>query len=330
MRDSEVKHLERGSVSIWRDDQGVIVRRRVTSQAFKGEDEPTGVTATWVVSAPVERAISVLERLQPPSQPNLFAVLPTSRYYQQASKEASKTSNQTAYDLQHFVGWINTYCAVRGRADNIPLVNGRQWELSSRQFRRTLAWFIARQPGGAIAGALQYRHLRVQMFEGYPGTSESGFRDEVESEEAIARGEKLGDLILDHDYYRLTGPAAEQAEARLAEFERKVQFNGKVINDPKRLKRYMERHDPHIYPGRFVTCVHQADRALCRRSDGQEGPSLPDCRPLRCRNVALSRDNITAFQESLERYDQRLERGDQLAPLVRHRMAHKRQEIADF
>ncbi|MFG3053160.1 hypothetical protein ACGFZP_19705 [Kitasatospora sp. NPDC048239] len=67
---------------------------------------------------------------------------------------------------------------------------------ASADRRRTLAWFIARRPGGVIAGALQYRHLRVQMFEGYAGNSSSGFRDEVESEEAIARGEKLGDLII--------------------------------------------------------------------------------------------------------------------------------------
>ncbi|MFE4972703.1 hypothetical protein ACFRAR_11345 [Kitasatospora sp. NPDC056651] len=39
------------------------------------------------------------------------------------------------------------------------------------------------------------------------GTSDSGFRDEVESEEAIARGEKLGDLITSDEFHCLTGPA---------------------------------------------------------------------------------------------------------------------------
>ena len=42
------------------------------------------------------------------------------------------------------------------------------------QLRRTLAWFIARRPGGVIAGAIPYRHLNVQVFEGYADTSESG------------------------------------------------------------------------------------------------------------------------------------------------------------
>jgi len=81
MRDSEVKHLQRGCLTVWRDDSGRVVRRKVASRAFKGENDPTGVTATWIVTAPVERAIEVLDALQPSSQRYLFAVLPTSRGY---------------------------------------------------------------------------------------------------------------------------------------------------------------------------------------------------------------------------------------------------------
>jgi hypothetical protein len=243
----------------------------VTSLAFKGEHDPTGVTATWIVTAPVERAIRVLEALQPSSQRYLFAVLPTSKNYLKDRTAQVTATAATNYDLVSFARWIIGYCAAHGRADGIPHVQGQEWRLSTRQFRRTLAWFIARQPGGVIAGAMQYRHLRVQMFEGYAGTSESGFRAEVQAEEAIARGEKLGDLIVNHAHHRLRGPAAAEAEARLTEFERHVQFHGKVVNDDKRMKRHMDRHDPHVYPGRFVTCAHHADRALCWRGDGRTG-----------------------------------------------------------
>jgi hypothetical protein len=330
MRDSEVKHLQRGCLSVWCDDSGGVVRRKVTSQAFKGETDPTGVTATWIVTAPVERAIEVLGALQPASQPYLFAVLPTSRDYLNSRSNLVATTSTTNKDLVAFARWIIGYCAAHGRADGIPRVRGQEWRLSTRQFRRTLAWFIARQPGGVIAGAMQYRHLRVQMFEGYAGTSESGFRDEVQAEEAIARGEKLGDLILNHDHHRLSGPAAEEAEARLAEFERHVQFHGKVFNDAKRMKRHMDRHDPHVYPGAFVTCIYNADRALCRRSDEEDGPSLPDCVPLRCRNVALTEENLNAFVDYLATIDRTLANGDALAPFVRHRLEQRRAEIAGF
>jgi hypothetical protein len=37
----------------------------------------------------------------------------------------------------------------------------------------------------------------------------------------------------------------------------------------------MDRHDPSIYPGQYVTCVYNPDRALCQRRDGAEGPCLP-------------------------------------------------------
>ncbi|MFF2147211.1 hypothetical protein [Kitasatospora sp. NPDC058190] len=307
------------------------MRRRLHGRAFKGEADHNGAEATWVISAPAHRAVDVLGRLQPARQKYLFALLPSSPGYMlQRGRNEARTTSTTNHDRSEFRDWINTYCRGTGRDDGIPPVNGREWRVPTSQFRRTLAWFIARRPGGVIAGALQYRHLRVQMFEGYAGTSDSGFRDEVESEEAIARGEKLGDLITSGEFHRLTGPATAEAESRLAEFERHVQFQGKVINDPKRLQRHMSRHDPHIYPGRYVTCVHNPDRALCRRHDGRAGPSLPDCQPLRCRNVALSAENTDQLRAALEAHDRELARADQLAPFVRHRLQTRRQELADF
>lgn len=137
-------------------------------------------------------------------------------------------------------------------------------------------------------------------------------------------------LIISDEFHRLRGPAAAEAEARLASFERNVQFHGKVINDPKRLQRHMTRHDPHIYPGQFVTCVHKPERALCRRGDSQNQPSLRDCQPLRCRNVALTDDNIAHMTHALGEYQRELARGDQLAPFVRHRLQARHDEIRSF
>jgi len=330
MRDSEVKHLRRGCLSVSRDEDGRIYRRKVTSLAFKGEDDPVGVPATWIVGEPVERAVSVLEQLQPRQQDYLFAVLPGSRYYLRTTANGAKSTQQTNNDLAAFTDWVNDFCRRHQRDGGIPLVNGQRWKLSTSQFRRTLAWFIARQPGGVIAGSIAYRHHRVQMFEGYAGTSASGFRAEVQAEEAIARGEHLCDLVVSHDYHPLTGPAAAEAETRLAEFERHVTFEGKVITDPRRLKRVMDRHDPHIYPGEYVTCVHNPDRALCRRADGTDGPSLPDCQPLACRNVALNSDNVTALRHHQQRLQRALNVGGRTAPYIRHRIEAQLREVTTF
>lgn len=330
MRDSEVKHLRPGCLSVSRAEDGRIYRRRLTSLAFKGEGGPAGVTATWIVGDPVERAIQVLERLQAGRDTYLFARIPGSRHDLRSHATGAKSTQQTNDDLAAFTDWVNAFCRQHGRPGGIPLVNGQRWRLSTRQFRRTLAWFIARQPGGVIAGSMAYRHHRVQMFEGYAGTSASGFRAEVEAEDAIARGEQLCDLITNHGHHELTGPAAAEAETRLTDLERHVRFDGKVITDARRLRRIMDRHDPGIYPGQYVTCVYNPDRALCRRVGDATGPSLPDCQPLACRNVALDSGNIAALTRHRAHLEQALQDGSVIAPYVRHRLEEQLTEMTAF
>ncbi len=330
MRDSEVKHLRPGCLSVSRAEDGRIYRRRLTSLAFKGEDDPTGVPAAWIVGEPAERAVQILERLQSGRDTYLFAPVPGSAHDLRSHATSAKSTQQTNDDLAAFTDWVNTFCQQHGRPDGIPPVNGQRWKLSTSQFRRTLAWFIARQPGGVIAGSIAYRHHRVQMFEGYAGTSASGFRAEVEAEDAIARGEQLCDLITSHGQHPLTGPAAAEAEARLADLERHVTFDGKVITDPRRLRRIMDRHDPRIYPGQYVTCVYNPDRALCRRVDGADDPSLPDCQPLACRNVALTTGNIDALTRHRTRLEQVLQPGSLIAPYVHHRLEGQLSDITAF
>ena len=305
------------------------MRYRVSSLAFKGEDDPAGVPVTWIVTAPAARAITVLERLQPDDGAYLFAVLPSSPMFPITSPDDTKTAAQTNKDLAALVGWINEYCGSRGRADGIPPVNGMEWNLTTRQFRRTLAWFIARRPGGVIAGAIQYRHTRVRMFEGYAGTSESGFRAEVEAEETIARGEMLGDIITDHGHHRLAGPAAAEAEARLEAFEKTVRFDGKVITDRKRMQRFMARNDPRIYPGQFVTCSDNPERRLCQLGD-KALPSLGDCQPMLCRNAAFTEDNRASWRERKGELEAELGSGEALAPLYRIAVETKLDEVDAF
>lgn len=57
------------------------------------------------------------------------------------------------------------------------------------------------------------------MFEGYAGTSESGFRAEVEAEQALTRGEHLLTAIDAYEHEHLSGPAAAEAHRRLIAFD---------------------------------------------------------------------------------------------------------------
>lgn len=334
MRDSEVKHIQRGSLSTLRDSDGSPYRWKLSSLAFKGESDPAGVPASWVVGQPAARAVQILEKLQPADNPSLFSRLPHNSGSGSPRIDANKvlTSKTTNDQMSEFVDWINEYCRDHDRGDGIPLVNGQRWNLSTSQFRRTLAWFIARRPGGSIAGAIQYRHVSIQMFEGYAGTSESGFRAEVESEQALARGEHLLSLI-NHPHPRLVGPSASEAERRLEDFGGHARFAGIVATDSHRLKRLIQRHDPAIYPGTFATCVFNADRALCQPRlsiRGLSGPRLSDCQPLECSNVALTVENIEALRAELDQVDETLSVRPDLPPLLQHRLRSRRDQISRF
>lgn len=222
--------------------------------------------------------------MHPPGQDLLFSHPPGSEQIRPRNDATigALTTNATSSQLKSFALWINSYCTEHALAESIPLVNGQQWVLSTRQFRRTLAWFIARRPGGSIAGAIAYRHLSVQMFEGYAGTSDSGFRAEVEAEQALARGEDLMSIATDHPH-TVTGPAADLAYRRLDAFTTAAAFAGAVVTDGTRLKRLMKRSEPAIYPGTFALCVFDPDKAMCQPRPDQGGntrPQLGHCQPL--------------------------------------------------
>lgn len=334
MRDSEIKHLRRGCTSRRMDSDGNVVRRLITSLAFKGESSPAGVTATWVISEPVERAVQLLEQLQEPDIDYLITPLPGSVGYNYAKYgQFALTNTSTLESFKKLCRWINDYCDEHGRTDGIPLVRGKVWMLNTSQFRRTLAWFIARQPGGSIAGAIQYRHHSIQMFEGYAGTSDSGFRAEVEAEQAIERGDHLRAMIECHGHEDLAGPSADEARRRIADFERKVSFGGTVVTDRKRMALIMKRDDPKIYFGEFVACVYNPETALCRkRTSGKAGttPDLADCKPLRCRNVALTAANIAALRQHFAHVQQQLSRRAVLAPYLFDRLQRQHDELTQF
>jgi len=318
MRDGEIKHLERGSISHRRDSTGTAYRVKITSLAFKGESDPAGTPATWVVGRPVERAVAVLEQLQSADTALLFAKLPFREGHRPGSTNQAHSTAATKIAMADFITWVNTYCDRHGRADGIPDHHGRPWRLTTRQFRRTLAWHIAHRPGGTIAGAIAYRHLGIQMFEGYAGTSDSGFRSEVESEQAIARGEHLLAMIDEHEHF--TGPAADTAARRLDAFA------GRVVTDPRRLKRLMTRNDPAIYPGAYVTCVYDPAKALC----GPLHAELADCQPLACRNVALTGDNRDALRQQITDLEHHLAHRPEPAPYLAHLLTARRDAIAAF
>ncbi|MFF1736514.1 hypothetical protein [Streptomyces sp. NPDC058247] len=181
------------------------------------------------------------------------------------------------------------------------------------------------------------------MFEGYAGTSDSGFRAEAEAEQAMQRGEHLLAPPTDHQH-DLRGPAAAEAASRLADLRRHTGFTGSVVTDPARLRRVLARHGPEVYPGTYVACVFHPDKALCRprtamQDSGQSGPTgysgrillVPlDCRPTECPNVALTTTNASALADKAERLDAPIHARPALAPLVHADLERRRDKIHAF
>src|SRR3546814_10684508 len=101
-------------------------------------------------------------------------------------------SSEVVRQLNAFRDHLNT---VFGSPDG-PVIppgpDGKPWRITTRQFRRTIAWHIANRPFGTIAGMIQYKHASVAAFEGYAGTSASGFRAEVEAQHRLGQ---LDDLL---------------------------------------------------------------------------------------------------------------------------------------
>lgn len=338
MRESEVKHLRAGCCSALRDRDGAAYRWKVASLAFKGENDPAGVPATWIVGEPAARAIQVLERLHAGRGRGrtdwLFSTLkagprasPSTPWGMGSNK--AMTAIGTSVQLNRFVTWINDYCQTHGRADGIPDVDGKPWRLSTRQFRRTLAWYIARRPGGSIAGAIAYRHHSIRMFEGYAGTSDSGFRAEVEAEEALARGEHLLAMIDRHEHKNLTGPAADEAQRRLEELGERARFTGTVTTDRRRVIRLTSR--AAVYPGEYATCAYDPAKAMCRTraGTGDQEPDLTSCKPLTCRNVALDENNVDAWRKELDSLAADLAVPG-LPPLMLAQLEERRHQIQSF
>ncbi|GHB57609.1 hypothetical protein GCM10010347_29690 [Streptomyces cirratus] len=332
MRESEVKNIKRDCIEIKYDEDGRPYRWKLSSLAFKGEDEVEGVPATWTVCATVVRAVEMLEKLQPKTCDYLFTGL---LHGNGAKKSSNKVEGNRATNthLNDLVAFVNQLCADRGRSDIIADSAGRPFKLKTSYFRRTLAWFIARHPGGVIAGALQYRHRSIRMFEGYAGTSDSGFRAEVESEQAIARGEVYMEMIEAHQHLNLAGPSAEEATRRLTDFGDRAQFQGQVALDKHRLRRIMKRNDPAIYPGEYITCVNDPAKALCekaRRGNSEGLPAHGGCLPLACRNVTLTPENVGAWQREIARIDKRLGSRPTLAPRLKQLHQNRRAEVVAF
>jgi hypothetical protein len=310
MRDPEVRELAPACAVTEPVSDGRI-RRKLRGRVFKGR-KLSGDQADWVVLGIVHDAVAVLRQVND-HPTHLFG------WDRGGKKELMR---DVPSRVNRFAAHCNQLWSAPGRPF-IPDADGSPWAFDARQFRRSLAWHIAHQPFGVVAGARQYQHAKVAVFEGYAGTSQSGFAAEVEAEQNIARLDYLEDLYRD---WNTGGPAGGGAARRIdAEFSRiradLADLPG-TIASPARLRTMLQHLSITLHPGVLGDCFFQPATAACLKRAAPAGtgrplPMLNSC--LSCPNARRTPAHQPRLQQARDQARQALEEtaGRPLPPLQR-------------
>jgi hypothetical protein len=191
------------------------------------------------------------------------------------------------------------------------------WRLNTRQFRRTLAWHIAHQPFGVVAGARQYQHAELALFEGYAGTSASGFTAEVATERAVAQLDYVEDLY--HDWnasHRSSGGATARVNAEFDRIRRELGDLPGIVASAARLRTMLQHLTKTLHPGILNDCFYQPTTAVCgqrARRAGRPLPLLTMC--LSCANARRSTIHLPRLTAARAQAQRPLDAGGSLSRL---------------
>lgn len=299
MRDSEVQAMQPGCLDITRSEDGLIERYRVRSTAYKWK-RADGVPAHWITIEPVAEAIRVLEQLSKEAcethgVATLWPVLDLSR----AGK--IHISAEIVRSLNEFRDHVNNELAENDPENAIPTMHeGETFKITTRQFRRTLAWHIANRPFGTVAGMIQYKHASVATFEGYAGSSTSGFQRQVEQEHQFGQ---LDDILEYFDAYQIGdsfgGPAAARLKASLSETSQQLGPLPARIADRGRLRTMLADTARTFHAGILADCFFDPASALClKAAPDQSKPQTALCQPTKCPNACIRSRHLPAWQKA--------------------------------
>lgn len=288
MRDCEVQAMQHGCLSLARSEDGMIMRHRVRSVAYKGKSA-RGEPAEWVTIEPVAKAVDVLERLslRATSARGLTTLWPVL-----AAKSVCKDhlSAEVVRQLNLFRDHLNDLFGTSDAPAIPDGPSGQPWRITTRQFRRTIAWHIANRPFGTIAGMIQYKHASVAAFEGYAGSSRSGFRAEVENQRSLGQ---LDDLLVYFDERqagaKLSGPAAARIAKTLDSISDDLGPLPAMIADRARLRTMLASLARTLHVGVLADCFFDPGTAAClKQATGAKGPLTALCQPTLCPNACIT------------------------------------------
>ncbi|APY85544.1 hypothetical protein A7J05_07305 [Streptomyces alfalfae] len=270
-------------------------RHLIHGRVFKGSSDEEGNhnsagelrDVPWVAIPPVVAAVRVLERMVPTGG-LLFDSAAHTFQHVRTSDGTSLGYEGLRARTDDFVHWASATARQLGRPhEQIP--DDPHGGIAVARFRRSLAWHIARRPGGLVALAIQYGHLRTSISAGYASRSRDGIHELLDIETARATADTLTTLNEDlAGGTGISGPAARRAVQAAAH---SPAFAGS-IRTPRQARDILDNPALAVYdnPHSLLMCVYQRDRALCHRTVPTDSPSLDRCQPA-CANIARTDDH---------------------------------------
>ena len=313
--------IRRGAHSYERSADGVINRHRVRSLVSKGRSLPA--STTWVVTEHVALALKIMERLD-------------------GNDLVFKSLRGRVHAVNNLRDHVNHL--ADGNLVAVPDIDGAPLGFNTRQFRRTLAWFIGAQPFGIWAGAVQFKHRSVRaamngigptVFEGYTGTTLSGFPTEVDLAKQAAADLYVENLASAHAAGAPSaGGGAKRINIRLEELRAELSEDiadgrePRVVDDQRRVA--MLRSVSHnLFVGPLTDCFFDPDVALCLRDQERSTASTPiigRCQPNGCRNSRIGEHHRAVREERLAQVRADLRIKD-LPPLQRRHLRDQRDRL---
>ena len=300
MRDCEVQAMRTGCLHVRRSEDGLIERYQIRSTVYKRRDV-RGQPESWITIEPVAKAIIVLEHLTQHIRRHrggdtLWRVLNDGR----SSK--MHVSAEIVRQLAAFRDHLDAQFGTPQAPIVPPGPDGKPWRITTRQFRRTVAWHIANRPFGTVAGMIQYKHASIAAYEGYAGSSRSGFRNEIERERALGQ---LDDILAYFERHRagevLMGPAAARITGELQQTINKLDPLPGHIADPARVRAMLAHVARTLYVGVLNDCFFDPATALCLNGKTERSaPAMAQCCPDRCPNSCITSRHQPVWAQAAE------------------------------
>jgi hypothetical protein len=326
MRDSEVQDMRRGCLRRHRSNDGSPTRWYIRSRVWKARNV-MGDPEQWVAIAEVAKTVQVIERLHEvmgsPADCYLFGLRLSDSFKQRRADLPIGQRIGRLLDL--FRNHVNALAKRSTMTKPIPEWEGQVWTFSSRQFRRTLAWHVVNRPFGTVAGMRHFKHLGIQIMEGYGGMSASGFAGELDEERMLGTLDSLVDRYDDwHRGVKLAGPGAVVLEREFESIQASI-GGGPMIADGARLRAMLKHRAKHLYPGLLSDCSFDPNYAQC---GGTTAPRREACRPNSCANSYITSEHKVRWLKHAGELDQYLVHRKELPSGQIERLVQAREEVA--